>query len=128
MLTAHHVTQTVCWPETSRGLCSGSVVAGPKALRAVSGAVLRDADHEFRSLCQSILATNRTQQEWRERESDDEFQSPNYVGGYDATEDAFTFSYFDGADQEWWFQIDFASVTAAAAGDAVTLDLRSASP
>lgn len=33
------------------------------------------------------------------------FQSASFQGGFDATEDAFTFSYWDETKREWWFQL-----------------------
>jgi len=52
-------------------------------------------DDEFLTLCEQILKEGLSLEEWREIESDDMFQSPHYEGGFDATEDAFCFSYFD---------------------------------
>ena len=81
-------------------------------------------DDELIDLCRAILATGRTIEEWRERESDDEFQSSHYVGGYDATEDAFCFSYYDDGGEEWWFQLPLEDSESLATGDRPTLDLR----
>jgi hypothetical protein len=80
-------------------------------------------DDELLALFHSVLAEGRTPEEWRERESDDEFQSPHYVGGYDADEDAFCFSRYD-EGEEWWFQVTLEEVRSFAAGEEPTLELR----
>ena len=84
----------------------------------------RRLDDELIDLCRTILATGRTIEAWRERESDDEFQSPHYVGGYDATEDAFCFSYYDDAQEEWWFQLSLEELESVPTDDPPTFDLR----
>lgn len=60
-------------------------------------------DHDFLTLCQQVLKEGHSLEEWREIESDDMFQSPHYSGGFDATEDAFCFSYYDSDGGELWF-------------------------
>ncbi len=46
----------------------------------------------------------KVQSEWIATESDDMFTTAHYVGGFDATEKAFCFSYFDSESGEYWFQ------------------------
>lgn len=62
-------------------------------------------DQEFYEVCKEIIDENKSIEEWRQIESSDMFQTDNYCGGYDATEDAFCFSYFDTNDNEFWFQL-----------------------
>lgn len=65
----------------------------------------RTPDEELQRLCREIVAGKRSIEEWRATESDDEFQSENYVGGYVADDDAFFFSHYDANDTEWWFRL-----------------------
>lgn len=59
---------------------------------------------EFRTICKEIIDENLSEAEWSEVESDDMFQTNLFEGGFDTTENAFTFSYFtDG--KEYWFQL-----------------------
>ena len=57
--------------------------------------MLIPVDQEFLTICEEILKEGHSLEEWREIESDDMFQYPHYEGGFDATEDAFCFSYHD---------------------------------
>lgn len=61
-------------------------------------------DQELRHILFQIKNENKTLEEWAEIESSDMFQSENYCGGFDATENAFTFSYFAKDSVEYWFQ------------------------
>ena len=70
------------------------------------------------------MARSRTDEEWAEYESDDEFQTEHLVGGYDATESAFCFSVYDNTGSEWWFQLTLAEVAEVAAGDRTSVDVR----
>jgi hypothetical protein len=85
-----------------------------------------DIDAEFAELCREIVAQNRTREEWGETESDDEFQSDHYEGGWDEIEGAFTFSYYDAAKTEYWFQLTLAEVTSIAEGRLAAIDVRPA--
>lgn len=71
---------------------------------------------ELVELCRQILAENKTVEEWRQFESDDMFQTKNYIGGFDATEMAFCFSYFDMSHQEFWFQCTLLEVNEIVGG------------
>ena len=68
-------------------------------------------DKEFVEICQAIAAENKTLEEWALLESDDCFSSINYVGGFDETEMAFCFSYYDSQKREFWFQITLEEVS-----------------
>lgn len=60
---------------------------------------------ELVEICRRIVAEDRSEDEWASMESDDMFQTQNYVGGFDATEGAFCFSFFGASRQELWFQM-----------------------
>ncbi len=62
-------------------------------------------DEELIDICQRINMENKSPSEWDFIESDDYFQTLHYVGGWDETEQAFCFSYYDENRQEYWFQI-----------------------
>jgi len=84
-------------------------------------------DDEFLTLCEQILKEGLSLEEWREIESDDMFQSPHYEGGFDATEDAFCFSYFDPeGGGELWFQLTLSEITEAVAGKLRSIEARKA--
>jgi hypothetical protein len=83
-------------------------------------------DEEFLTLCEQILKEGLSLGEWREIESDDMFQSPHYEGGFDATEDAFCFSYFDANDGELWFQLTLSEIMEAVAGKIKSIEARRA--
>ena len=59
---------------------------------------------ELRSICQEIQSKALGLLQWSEIESDDMFQQGNFIGGFDADEKAFCFSYFDQNKSEYWFQ------------------------
>ena len=81
-------------------------------------------DDEFLTVCEEILKEDHSLEEWREIESDDMFQYPHYEGGFDATEDAFCFSYYDPSGEEFWFQLTLGQITEAVAGDLKFIDAR----
>jgi len=58
-------------------------------------------DSEFASICKEIIKENKTNLEWSSIESSDMFQTKNYNGGYDATENAFCFSHYKN-NKEYW--------------------------
>jgi hypothetical protein len=60
-------------------------------------------------ICKEILGENKTLEEWSEVESSDMYQDSMYCGGFDSTEEEFTFSlYKDG--KEFWFQFPLEDV------------------
>lgn len=81
---------------------------------------------EFKGVCSEIVAQGKTDDEWAAVESDDMFQTQNYVGGFDATEMAFCFSYFDPQGTEYWFQLTRSEVSEVAAGRKSSIELRPA--
>ena len=62
-------------------------------------------DAELRALCAEVAAWMADEPAWRECESSDMFQSAHYCGGFEADEDAFTFSHYDDAGRERWFTL-----------------------
>jgi hypothetical protein len=84
---------------------------------------------EFVAICREIVSLGRTDAEWLALESDDEFQSASYAGGYDGTESAFCFSVYMSDGAEFWFQISASDVSRVAEGlgETVLVSLRPAS-
>jgi hypothetical protein len=56
---------------------------------------------ELKAILREILEENRSVSEWAEIESDDTYQTKNYCGGFDATEGAFCFSFYDKDKKEY---------------------------
>ena len=83
-------------------------------------------DDEFLAICREIVSEDHSDEEWAEFESDDMFQTDSYCGGYDTTEEAFTFSYYTPDDQEYWFQLTLNEIRALAAGQQVPIEARPA--
>jgi hypothetical protein len=83
-------------------------------------------DDEFRTICREILAENLSPAEWAAIESDDMFQNDHYVGGYDATEQAFCFSHYTAGGEEYWFQLSLPEVQAVLVGEVAVIDARPA--
>jgi hypothetical protein len=81
------------------------------------------ADDDFRAICRKIVAERRTTVEWDSIESCDMFQQGAYVGGYDACEQAFTFSYYDPQKKEWWLTLSLPIAEKIASGDEYWIDL-----
>jgi hypothetical protein len=83
-------------------------------------------DTELRGICEEIVERDQSLEDWRETESDDEFQTDHYEGGFDADEGAFCFSHFGPDGQELWFQVTLEEVARIAEGDIWTIDARPA--
>jgi hypothetical protein len=83
----------------------------------------RRADGDLRAICRQIVSEGKTIEEWGQVESDDTFQRGKYVGGYDATEQQFLFSYHDDMGKEWWFFFPLLIAEKIARGDDYYLDL-----
>jgi|KBSMisStaDraftv2_1062788.scaffolds.fasta_scaffold1702452_1 hypothetical protein len=81
-------------------------------------------DSELRALASEIVSWIASEAHWREFEGDDLFQSPNYCGGYEALEEAFTFSYYDSERREWWFQLTADEVQSVAEGQTAVVVTR----
>lgn len=62
-------------------------------------------DNEMQKICENIINEKKTETEWALIESSDMFQTEHYCGGFDATENAFCFSYYKDNGEEYWFQI-----------------------
>lgn len=71
---------------------------------------------ELRALCEGIMNENRTEDEWAEIEADDMFRSPSFSGEFDATINAFTFSYHDESGKESWLELSLEEVLEIAEG------------
>ncbi|MCR8668045.1 hypothetical protein NO995_10155 [Aestuariibaculum sp. M13] len=67
-------------------------------------------DSEFVLICQQIVKENLDLNNWRLIESSDQFQTGKYCGGFDGTENEFTFSYFDENKNEFWFQLALSDI------------------
>ena len=80
---------------------------------------------ELTLICRDILKENKTEAEWGEVESDDMFQTKNFVGGFDADEGAFCFSYYE-QGKEHWFQVSLGQVRDIVDGAVTTVDMRPA--
>lgn len=84
-------------------------------------------DNEFNEILERIILTNKSEEEWDLIESCDYFQTPHYVGGWDATEQAFCFSFYDGEKQEHWFQLSMEQIVQIKEGKLKEISLRKAS-
>jgi hypothetical protein len=62
-------------------------------------------DNELKTIIKQIIDERKSEQDWRLVESSDMYQSEHYCGGFDQTENAFCFSYYDAEGCEYWFQI-----------------------
>ena len=82
-----------------------------------------DIDKEFLSILQEIEKSSKSPAEWAEVESDDMFQSENYVGGFDADEMAFCFSYYNPEQQEYWFQVEIDEIQSMLEGKATSVKM-----
>lgn len=82
-----------------------------------------EVDAELLSIFQEIVSEQKSLEEWAEVESDDMFQSKNYLGGFDATEMEFCFSVFID-DDEFWFQVSLSDVQKCVSGQATLVNLR----
>ncbi len=89
-------------------------------------AVRLELNDEFELICREILDEHKTPRQWAEIESDDMFQSRSFVGGYDADEEAFCFSYYAANGQEYWFQVDLNEVELILRGEKINLEIRPA--
>ncbi len=84
-------------------------------------------DEELRNVLQYISKANKTEKEWALVESDDMLQFDHYVGGYDATENAFCFSYYKPDGQECWFQFTLEEVAPLLSGQRTSVEARAPS-
>ena len=75
------------------------------------------------SICREIQKSGWTEEQWEEAECDDWFQYNEIVGGYDADERAFLFSYYE-PEGEWWFRFSLSDVPKILNGKIDYLTLR----
>lgn len=80
---------------------------------------------QLRKVAAEIIKERKSDDEWALIESDDMFQEGSLVGGYDATESAFCFSWYD-EGKEFWFQVTLGEVEKIAKGEDVLIDGREA--
>ena len=81
-------------------------------------------DDSFLKICRAIVEESRSEEEWAEIESDDMFQEGRFVGGFDADEGEFCFSFF--GDSELWFQVSLEKVERLAEGEQLRITMRPA--
>ncbi len=81
---------------------------------------------ELKEICQKILDENKTITEWKKNESDDMFRTKSFVGGFDSTENAFCFSFYDEKGKEFWFQMTLEEIIKAAQGKISSIIIRNA--
>lgn len=79
---------------------------------------------EFISICEDILSQQLHISEWKMIESSDQFQTENYYGGFDATENEFTFSFYDRQKNEYWFQLSIDQISDIKSGKMNKVELR----
>lgn len=82
-------------------------------------------EKEFIEICKEIIAENKTLEEWAEIESCDAFQNGKYVGGFEAIENEFTFSFYDNG-KEYWFQCSIDMIRSILEGKINEVEMRNA--
>ena len=82
-------------------------------------------ENDFLSICDLILAENKSEDEWALIESDDLFSEGNYEGGYDATEMEFCFGVHIN-EEEYWFQLTLPEISLVKNGAITSVILRPA--
>jgi hypothetical protein len=83
-------------------------------------------NEELLTILREIHSQSKSEEEWAAIESSDMFQSASYDGGYDATEQAFCFSYYAPDGMEYWFQLTLDDIAAVLGGGNMTLKGRAA--
>jgi hypothetical protein len=81
-------------------------------------------EEEFSFIAKEILSYKSNADEWARVESDDMFQTKRYVGGYDATEEAFCFSYYTDEGKEYWFQLTLDEMIKIGEGKVTEIEVR----
>ena len=81
-------------------------------------------NQELLEICVQIVAAKLTPEEWAAAESSEMFQSLSFCGGYDADEEAFCFSYYDGNRKEYWFQLTLGEVEEISTAKLATINLQ----
>ena len=83
-------------------------------------------DSEFITICQQILQENLDLKDWNLTESSDQFQTNKYCGGFDGTENEFTFSYYDENGNEFWFQLSLLDIKKVEKGIIKEIEIKKA--
>ncbi|NIZ04508.1 hypothetical protein [Pseudoalteromonas sp. HF66] len=78
-------------------------------------------EDELKSICIEIVNQDYSTHQWLEIESSDMFQSSSFVGGFDADEMEFCFSYFDDNRTEFWFQFTLDQAMSISKGESIKL-------
>ena len=78
-------------------------------------------EDELKSICIEIVNQDYSTHQWLKIESSDMFQSLSFVGGFDADEMEFCFSYFDENRTEFWFQFTWDQAQSISKGESVKL-------
>lgn len=79
-------------------------------------------DKDFLHICKKIVEEDLNLEEWAEIESDDMFQEGAFTGGYDADEEAFCFSFYEGK-AEYWFQVTMLEIEQILSNQVKTIDM-----
>ena len=80
-------------------------------------------EEALRRIARLIIDEHKTIDEWAAIESDDMFQDERYVGGFDADEQEFCFSYH-GSEGEVWFQLSLEQMAEIAMGGSPDVECR----
>ncbi|KGL61860.1 hypothetical protein [Polaribacter sp. Hel1_85] len=88
--------------------------------------IKHNIDSELFSVFQEIKSLNLDLENWSLIEISDQFQTSNYCGGFDATENEFTFSYFDENKKEYWFQLPIIDIEKIVEGINIEVYMRKA--
>ncbi len=87
---------------------------------------MKGLDNEFINICKEIDSEIKNDKEWSLIESCNMFQTEHYCGGYDATEEAFCFSYYDVDGNEFWFQLNLVDIKKILSGDILSVEILNA--
>ena len=79
---------------------------------------------EFLLICKQIQGENLDLGNWSLIESSDQFQTSDFCRGFDATENEFSFSYYDPNGIEYWFQFPLSDVDGILKGEIKEIDIR----
>jgi hypothetical protein len=79
-------------------------------------------DDKFRSICQEIIETNKTEEEWAEIEASDMFQDERYCGGFDASSNTFVFGYYADDGKQFSFLLNLKEISEVLSGRMTKVD------
>lgn len=80
-----------------------------------------EVDEDLVEIARQIVGAGKSEADWAELEADDYFQIRRWCGGFDADENAFTFSYYATDGVEYWYQFDLKEAERIADGSIRTL-------